>query len=596
MIAALVNHLWQSTLVALMAGGLTIAFRNNRARVRYWLWLSASLKFLLPFSLLLTLGSRVVPARGHTPIQATPIASASLLQVAQPISSALVLPQPSRDPNNWMPNAAVGIWACGFLGVALIRFRSYRRISAAISASSRIDNSQAAEVRSSPALLEPGVFGFWRPVLLLPQDIEKRLTPAQFQAVLAHELCHIRRNDNLTAGLHMIVEALFWFHPLVWWIGAKLLNERERACDETVLSLGSEPRDYAEGILSVCKHYLESPMQAFSGITGSDLKGRIHAILGGCVARELNRTKKAALAIAVAVVLVAPIIIGIINAPAIRAQSTEQHFEVASLKPNPGCENIPTKGNLSPSPGRLELPCATLQGFIMLAYGTFRDGSTINSEFLHIEGGPAWTKSEYYGLAAKADGPLRTEMLAGPMLKAFLEERFQLKTHREMRDAPVYAMTVAKGGLKVQPLPPGGCTPIDLTHPPELPKPGDPLPNLCGAMLMKPTQSGTLLVDFRGSTLTQLAQRLSPRADRTIVDETGISGLFNFHLEFAPNPINPGQAGPFRREGDRSADPPADSGPDLYAALQEQLGLKLSPEKGLVGVLIIDHAEKPSAN
>lgn len=70
----------------------------------------------------------------------------------------------------------------------------------------------------------------------------------------------------------MIVEATFWFHPLVWWIGARLVEERERACDEEVLSVGGEPHDYAEGILNVCKLYVESPLVCVSGITGSNLK------------------------------------------------------------------------------------------------------------------------------------------------------------------------------------------------------------------------------------------------------------------------------------------------------------------------------------
>src|SRR5207247_4024707 len=134
------------------------------------------------------------------------------------------------------------------------------------------------EVRSSPGLLEPGVVGLFSPILLLPEGIAERLTPPQLEAVLGHELCHIRRRDNLTSAIHMIVEAVFWFHPMVWWIGARLVEERERACDEAVLSLGSEPHDYAEGILNVCKSYLESPLSCVSGVTGSDLKERIQGI------------------------------------------------------------------------------------------------------------------------------------------------------------------------------------------------------------------------------------------------------------------------------------------------------------------------------
>ena len=184
--------------------------------------------------------------------------------------------------------AMLGLWACGFVALTVMRLRGWRRIRAAVRSSRRIDVLGPMQVRSSPGLLEPGVVGLFHPILLLPDGIAERLTPPQLEAVLAHELCHVRRRDNLTSAIHMIVEAVFWFHPMVWWIGARLLEERERACDEAVLSLGSEPHDYAEGILNVCKSYVESPLSFVSGVTGSNLKKRIQAILAGRVAADLN--------------------------------------------------------------------------------------------------------------------------------------------------------------------------------------------------------------------------------------------------------------------------------------------------------------------
>jgi uncharacterized protein (TIGR03435 family) len=277
--------------------------------------------------------------------------------------------------------------------------------------------------------------------------------------------------------------------------------------------------------------------------------------------------------------------------PAVRAQErplapARPQFEVASLKPNNGCENMARKaGSLSPSPGRLEMPCVTLRGMLQAAWGTFGDGVTINPQPLHVEGGPSWMQSEYYELTAKADGPAHTEMLAGPMLQSLIEERFRLKSHWEMRETPVYAMTVGKGGLKVQPLAEGACASLDLTHPPPLLKPGDPLPNVCGVMIMRPSGKGEMTLEVRGSTLTQFAQRLSQFLDRTVVDKTDITGTFNFHLEFTPDPPIPG-----------GATDPADAGLSLFVAVQEQIGLKLSSDKGPVGFLIIDHVEKPTAN
>ena len=302
-----------------------------------------------------------------------------------------------------------------------------------------------------------------------------------------------------------------------------------------------------------------------------------------------------------------PIALGILLLSAARSQEqsapARPQFEVASLKPNNGCENTPRVGNLSPSPGRLEMPCVTLQSLIQSAFGTFGDGVSINTQPLHMEGGPSWMPSEHYSLSAKTDGPARTEMLAGPMLQALLEERFQLKTHRETREIPVYAMTVGKGGLKVQPLADDACIPLDLAHPPAPPKPGDPPPNLCGVMMMGSTAKGDMTIEVRGSTMTQFAQRLSGRLDRTVVDKTAIAGKFNFHLEFTPDPNMQGQAVPAARGGDGgSAANPGNPGslpevgPNLLVALQEQIGLKLSSDRGPVSFLIIDRVEKPTSN
>jgi bla regulator protein BlaR1 len=138
--------------------------------------------------------------------------------------------------------------------------------------------------------MEPGVVGIFRPVLLLPEGILDRLTPAQLEAIVAHELCHVRRRDNLTAAIHMVVETIFWFHPLVWWIRARLIDERERACDEEVLRLGNQAEVYAESILEACKLYLESPLACVSGVTGSDLKKRIESIMANRHAVRLSRS------------------------------------------------------------------------------------------------------------------------------------------------------------------------------------------------------------------------------------------------------------------------------------------------------------------
>jgi len=330
---------------------------------------------------------------------------------------------------------SVSVWTCGFASITLMRFRGWLRIRTAVRASTPIDIPATVAVRSSPDLLEPGVVGWLRPILLLPASIAGRLTPPQLEAVLAHELCHVRRRDNLFASVHMIVEAMFWFHPLVWWIGAKLVEERERACDEEVLSLGSEPRVYAEGIVNVCKLYVESPLVCVSGVTGSNLKKRIEAIMTNRLVLKLNFAKKVALTVAGITALAVPVAVGVMNAALARAQSAAAavpKFEASSIRP---CSDKPGlmrgAGSLS-SAGKLNTGCMALvdgnTGLIQRAYVRFADGHPHSwPAIVPITGGPAWIHSELFEIKARAEANPNEEMMQGPMLQALLEDRFQLK-------------------------------------------------------------------------------------------------------------------------------------------------------------------------
>jgi uncharacterized protein (TIGR03435 family) len=415
------------------------------------------------------------------------------------------------------------------------------------------------QVMSSPVLVEPGVFGILRPVLLLPEGITDRLTPAQLEAILAHELCHVRRRDNLSAAFHMVVEALFWFHPLVWWIGARLVDERERACDEEVLRLGSEPRVYAEGILKVCEFYLESPLLCVSGVTGSNLKERIEVIMTNRIARNLESPKKLLLAAAGFAAIAGPIAMGVLSAPAIRAQSQARtEFEVTSVKPNKSAER---RFGITPSPGgRLRATNASLKQLINVAY---------QIPDFRITGNSGWMNTDRFDIEAKAAGdPPREQMQL--MLQSLLANRFKLVVHRETKELPTYELQVAKSGPKVKE---GKCV-------------GEPGPdNPCGGF----TASiwGHMLA--RAASMSQLSQFLSSLQSRVVVDKTGLTGEYDMELTWTPDELLTGP-------GDPGQTPPDPNGPSIFTALQEQLGLHLEPAKGPVEILVIDRAEKPSEN
>jgi bla regulator protein blaR1 len=329
LVPALADHLWQSTLFAIAAGLFTVLLRKNSARVRYWLWLAASLKFLIPFSLFVSIGKYLAWSSTAATARLLPLMN----RVIQPFG-------PSSAPGNtevlsvtghhFVPAYLAIVWLCGSVAVLSMWYMRWRKISATVrqavplregrevEALRRAERAggvhQHIEMLLSSASLEPGIFGIIRPVLLWPAGISKHLEDAHLEAVVAHEVWHVRRRDNLAATVHMVVEAVFWFHPIVWWLGTRLVEERERACDEEVLELGSERQVYAESILKTCEFCVGFPLTCVSGVTGADLKRRVARIMTPHEARKLNFGKRFLLGLAASVAIAAPMMFGLFNA------------------------------------------------------------------------------------------------------------------------------------------------------------------------------------------------------------------------------------------------------------------------------------------
>jgi beta-lactamase regulating signal transducer with metallopeptidase domain len=261
---ALVSHLWQSTVFVFAAWLLALALHRNQAGIPYGVWMAASLKFLLPFSLLIPLGTHL-PWPGEGLIQQPAFSSfiekfAESLLLSAPAAGAHIVGNGAAagaptmvHGEAWWPLLLAAIWICGMLFLALRWFGQWWQIWRTIRAALPMNLNPEIPLLLTRASLGPGMFGILRPVLLLHDGVLERLTPSQLDAIVAHELCHLRRRDNLTAVLHMVAETLFWFHPAVWWIRARLIEERERACDEAVLNSSHAALVYAEGILNVCR-------------------------------------------------------------------------------------------------------------------------------------------------------------------------------------------------------------------------------------------------------------------------------------------------------------------------------------------------------
>ncbi len=266
-------------------------------------------------------------------------------------------------------------------------------------------------------------------------------------------------------------------------------------------------------------------------------------------------------------------------------------FEVASIKRNTSCGGRRGGGG-APTPGRLNMECATLQTLIENAYYVFADGVSMNPKSIEISGGPSWMVSDTYEISAKAEDGAPFAKMAGPMMQSLLEERFGLQLHYESKETPVYFLTVAKSGPKLEPTKEGSCVVIDINHP-LTPAPGQPRVIRCGSQGIS-SKDGMLTMNTRGITMELLANdaQLTQVMGRPIVDKTGLSGRFDIRLEFAPDTPAPNASG-------EAAAPPntpvVPAGPSILEAFQ-QLGLKLEPGKGSVRILVIDHVERPSEN
>lgn len=610
MIGEWTNHLWQSTLVAIGAAFLTLAFRKNRAEVRYWLWLSASVKFLVPFAPLMRLGSSLWAAMVASKITtgiAPPMISFEVAQVVQPFPKTLVSAPSATDAIGWTSLAILVVWASGFTTLLFIRFRGWLRLRAAVRASSPVDIPATIEICSSPCLFEPGIVGFFRPVLLLPDGILKTLTRPQLEAVLAHELCHVRRRDNFTAMLHMIVEAVFWFHPLVWWIGARLVHERERACDEHVLALGSDPRVYAESILQVCNFCVATPLPCVAGVTGSDLKRRIEAIMNYRAPRNLQFGQRLLLAGIAAASMISPVAFGILPATQTPGESQSSQIVTAPFYNAPPVrvyEFVSIRSNKSkPAPAPtvdfrpdgLTATNVTVQLLIQQAYDVAP---------YQIAGAPDWLNRDCYDVEAKVDPSLADKLAQGdvnglsaahqPMLLELLADRFQLSVHRETRQLPAFALVVAKGGSKLHEATPGDTYPNGIK---------DAMGNSHGGVMR--LLRGTVI--GQGIALDPFIQELSRQLGRHVVNQTGLSGKYDFYLQWSD-----GQAfireyivapGPEKRASDSMRLDPLPrrvfENPSIFAALHDQLGLELheSNERSApVQILVIDHSEPPNTD
>lgn len=323
MTALILDHLWQSTLILCLAALLTLPLRRNSAAARYWLWFAASVKFLVPLVPFAYVARRWIALAPASVLSAPALELSRRLTepfVRAPSLPAEVVAAPQALPVSHLSAVLLTIWSLGCAAVLVSWVVRWRRLRRTVSSATPLALRAPIPLRESSASMEPGLIGIWRPVILLPAGLARRLGPAQMRGILAHELCHYRRRDNLTAAIHMLVEALFWFYPPIWWLGARLISERELACDESVLADGNDAEVYADSILKVCRFFRQSTLAGTAGISGGSLSRRVEKIMNAHGVVPVGRAKKLLVAVSIVSALCGMLLFGGLSAPAARAR------------------------------------------------------------------------------------------------------------------------------------------------------------------------------------------------------------------------------------------------------------------------------------
>jgi bla regulator protein BlaR1 len=436
------------------------------------------------------------------------------------------------------------------------------------------------DVMVHEAIVGPMTCGVVRPAIVFPLDV-RTWREADVRRALTHELEHVRRSDWVGLCLARAICAVYWFHPLVWIANRQLCVNAERACDDAVLR-NSHAFGYADQLVTLAERSLAQTRRPLLAMANrGDLSTRVHAVLNTSQQRGpagVWARLTVTIAAVASVALLAPLrtVAGALGqAPA----TARPQFEVASIKPSfsDGIMHV------RPLPGRLTAD-ATLQVLMQYAYGV---------QAFQLLGGPSWLTSARYEIDARADATVNRDQLF-LMLQSLLEDRFHLKTHRDMKELPVFILASNRGGLKLPAPKEGVCVDSAADAAVEwaggrMAAPGElqPAKGRCGSAIVVLGPGGA---HMRGGKIavSELVRMLSMLLGRSVLDKTGFTALFDVQLDFVPDETTPAMPPP----------PPGSGISDvsIAQALQQQLGLRLESTKGPVEVIVVDQAERPSAN
>jgi len=585
-----IDYVLRTSLIAAAVAAVLWMMRVRAAGARHAVWVGvAAVMMVLPAWMAWGPKARVpvLPPAARTAAAATAVMPIVDVPIAAARKAHPAAVAPRRSPWDWTSLFA-GIY---FIGAFALLMRL------------AVGTVRARRLAGASCVV-PVTVGFFRPRIILPESAGA-WPRARLDAVMVHEGEHARRRDPLFQWVALLNRALFWFHPLAWWLERKVSGLAEEACDEAVIARGHDAREYAQVLLDLARMVERSGgrMGAMGmAMPGVFLPRRIRRMLSGVPAPRISRMR---MSCAAAVCAAAAAMVG--TGTLVRAQSNAGSkgqpgpaFEVVSVKPIDAAGGGKSKdgggrGGGGVPPGldhkRFSFP-STASGLIVKAYGVNGCGLLGEKENCpEMTGAPAWLTRDPFEVQAKLpeDAPDYTfrQFLDGQapqlqlMLRAMLADRFNLKVHRETKELPVYVLTVGRGGPKFK-----AAT-------------GEMIKLRDGSMGKDRSMGWTFAngkIDdlmrrmiVKNRSIQEWTDALSNVMDRPVVNRTGLTGEFDMTMQYERD-VDPNDA------ADGVPRLGQNFGATFFTAVQEQLGLKLEATKGPVEILVIDHVERPSPN
>jgi uncharacterized protein (TIGR03435 family) len=600
----------RSSILILIGALLLRALRVKDPSIRLAAWTA-----MLCGSLAIPLLAAVAPGMPVAVISTAPkpVEFPVVIYEAAPASRSAVSHQAdgfggAPKPFDWA-RAAVVIYVL-IAGVLLLRLCAGVAMSRRLLHASRTTGqaTEGTEIRESDRVASPVALGIMRMAILLPGDW-RQWDGAKLEAVLAHERSHIRRRDPAVQLLSAIHRALLWHSPLSWFLHRRIVRVAEEVSDDAAVAAICDRASYAEVLLDFMRGAARGaswqgvPMARY----GAPAE-RIHRILDGtALSRGVTRWSVAAI---LALVMPLAYVVAAVQATAPQQAATGSSagkpltFDVASVKPATVPDGVSVVGERmttrkgsgitvprnsggpgTDDPGRIHYPLISLKALLVRAWDSY---------FEIV--GPGWLDTQIVQVDATMP-PDTTKAQFQEMLRNLITDRFQLKHHTETKQITGYALVVTKNGLKMkESADQNGGLPGPFSRATQKGPDGFLiLPPRAGPWCMSQTTLGDRSrVVCQQQTMQQLAQELGRMLNSTVTDATGLTAKYDYTVTFA-GATEPG--GAIASSLPASQPDAAEPLPDIFSALQSQLGLKLEQKNVPVEVFVVDHMEKtPTGN